>query len=82
MESNKFDKQIREKIKNLKAEYKPEDWKLMEQKLGIGVIGAGRIGMLHAQNLTRRIPGSRVVAVADRRVACARAAAASAAAPP
>ena len=33
MESNKFDKQIREKLQNLEAEFKPEDWKLMEQKL-------------------------------------------------
>ncbi|UCE03786.1 MAG: inositol 2-dehydrogenase [Candidatus Latescibacterota bacterium] len=47
----------------------------MERKLGVGVIGAGRIGMLHAQNLSRHVPGCRVVAIADRRVACARAAA-------
>ena len=38
MESNKFDKQIREKLQNLKADYKPEDWELMEQKLdGAGI---------------------------------------------
>jgi myo-inositol 2-dehydrogenase/D-chiro-inositol 1-dehydrogenase len=47
----------------------------MERKLGIGVIGAGRIGMLHAQNLSRHISGCHIVAIADRRVACARAAA-------
>ncbi len=33
MESNNFDKQIREKLQNLEANYKPEDWELMEQKL-------------------------------------------------
>ncbi|HZM16566.1 MAG TPA: inositol 2-dehydrogenase [Candidatus Krumholzibacteria bacterium] len=45
------------------------------RELSIGVIGAGRIGMLHAHNLARRVPHARVVAVADPRLACARAAA-------
>ena len=49
----------------------------MSEILGIGVIGAGRIGMLHAQNLARRIPRARVAIVADPRLACARAAAAA-----
>ncbi len=31
----------------------------------VGVIGAGRIGKLHAENLATRIPGVEVVAVAD-----------------
>jgi myo-inositol 2-dehydrogenase / D-chiro-inositol 1-dehydrogenase len=31
----------------------------------IGVIGAGRIGKLHAENLVRRIPEARVLAIAD-----------------
>ncbi|HDI11896.1 MAG TPA: inositol 2-dehydrogenase, partial [Candidatus Acetothermia bacterium] len=31
----------------------------------VGIIGAGRIGRLHAGNLVRRIPGAKVVAVAD-----------------
>jgi myo-inositol 2-dehydrogenase/D-chiro-inositol 1-dehydrogenase len=44
--------------------------------LSIGVIGAGRIGMLHAHNLARRVPHARVAIVADPRLACARAAAA------
>ena len=35
MESNNFDKLIREKLQNLEANYKPEDWELMEQKLKI-----------------------------------------------
>ena len=44
--------------------------------LSIGIIGAGRIGMLHAHNLAHRVPHARVVGVADPRLACARAAAA------
>jgi len=52
----------------------------MTTDLCIGVIGAGRIGMLHAQNLARRIPRARVTMVADPRIACARAAAATSAA--
>ena len=31
----------------------------------IGIIGAGRIGKLHAENLTYRVKGSEVIAVAD-----------------
>ena len=31
----------------------------------VGVIGAGRIGKLHIENLSVRIPSSEVVAVAD-----------------
>jgi myo-inositol 2-dehydrogenase / D-chiro-inositol 1-dehydrogenase len=31
----------------------------------VGVIGAGRIGKIHAENLATRIPGAKVVAVAD-----------------
>ena len=31
----------------------------------VGIIGAGRIGRLHAENLVRRIPGAEVVALAD-----------------
>ena len=31
----------------------------------VGIIGAGRIGRLHAENLVHRIPGAEVVAVAD-----------------
>jgi myo-inositol 2-dehydrogenase/D-chiro-inositol 1-dehydrogenase len=33
--------------------------------LNIALIGAGRIGRLHAQNLARRLPSARLVAVAD-----------------
>ncbi|HDI11749.1 MAG TPA: inositol 2-dehydrogenase [Candidatus Acetothermia bacterium] len=38
---------------------------MTRQKIGIGIIGAGRIGRLHAENLVRRMPGAEVVAVAD-----------------
>lgn len=33
--------------------------------LGIGLIGAGRIGRVHAQNIVHRIPAARLVGVAD-----------------
>jgi myo-inositol 2-dehydrogenase/D-chiro-inositol 1-dehydrogenase len=33
--------------------------------LNIGVIGAGRIGKVHAENLVTRIPGARALAIAD-----------------
>lgn len=35
--------------------------------LGIGVVGAGRIGTSHAEHLARHVPGARLVAVADPR---------------
>ncbi|MFQ3621817.1 MAG: inositol 2-dehydrogenase [Spirochaetales bacterium] len=37
----------------------------MGTKVRIGVIGAGRIGRLHAQNIVRRIPEAEVVAISD-----------------
>ncbi len=33
--------------------------------LNVGLIGAGRIGRIHAGNLANRIPNARLVAVAD-----------------
>ena len=47
-------------------------------ELRFGVIGAGRIGTLHARNLGHLIPYARVTWVADPREACAQAAAAAA----
>ncbi|MGQ9682248.1 MAG: inositol 2-dehydrogenase [Anaerolineae bacterium] len=44
----------------------------------IGVIGAGRIGKLHIQNLATRVPGARVAAIADPVLSAAEAAAAQA----
>jgi myo-inositol 2-dehydrogenase/D-chiro-inositol 1-dehydrogenase len=35
------------------------------EKLGIGIIGAGRIGRVHAESLTFRVPEARVLAIAD-----------------
>ena len=37
----------------------------MGQQINIGVIGAGRIGTLHAEHLVFRVPGANVVAVSD-----------------
>ncbi len=37
----------------------------MSQKLRVGVIGAGRIGKIHAENLATRIPEAEVCAIAD-----------------
>ncbi len=37
----------------------------MRKLIRVGIIGAGRIGRLHAQNLVRRVGGATVVAVAD-----------------
>ena len=34
-------------------------------QVNIGLIGAGRIGKLHAQNLAYRVPGARLLAIAD-----------------
>jgi myo-inositol 2-dehydrogenase/D-chiro-inositol 1-dehydrogenase len=33
--------------------------------LNLGLIGAGRIGKVHAENLVRRVPGARLLVVAD-----------------
>jgi myo-inositol 2-dehydrogenase / D-chiro-inositol 1-dehydrogenase len=44
----------------------------MTKSLRIGVIGAGRIGKIHAENLATRIPGAEVVALADVNLAAAR----------
>ena len=37
----------------------------MSKKLRIGIIGAGRIGKLHANNLVNRVPQAEVVAISD-----------------
>lgn len=37
----------------------------MTDKLNVGVIGAGRIGRLHAEHLAYRVPGVNLVAVSD-----------------
>ncbi len=37
----------------------------MNQRLRFGVLGVGRIGKIHAENLVNRIPGAEVVALSD-----------------
>jgi myo-inositol 2-dehydrogenase/D-chiro-inositol 1-dehydrogenase len=37
----------------------------MKTKVNVGIIGAGRIGRIHAENLIQRIRGTQVVAIAD-----------------
>ena len=37
----------------------------MTQPVNVGIIGAGRIGRVHARNLTHAVPGARVVAITD-----------------
>ncbi len=37
----------------------------MSKKLKIGIIGAGRIGKLHANNLVNRVPDAELVAISD-----------------
>jgi myo-inositol 2-dehydrogenase/D-chiro-inositol 1-dehydrogenase len=49
----------------------------MTHKVTVGVIGAGRIGKLHAQNLAFRVPEARLVAIADVVVEAAQASAAA-----
>jgi myo-inositol 2-dehydrogenase/D-chiro-inositol 1-dehydrogenase len=48
----------------------------MSEILNIGIIGAGRIGKVHAESLAYRIPGARVLAIADVNLAAAQQAAA------
>jgi myo-inositol 2-dehydrogenase/D-chiro-inositol 1-dehydrogenase len=37
----------------------------MTRQISVGIIGAGRIGRVHAENLAYRIPGANVMAIAD-----------------
>jgi myo-inositol 2-dehydrogenase / D-chiro-inositol 1-dehydrogenase len=43
----------------------------MPPQLQLGIIGAGRIGQVHAEGLTRRVHGAHVVAVSDVNLAAA-----------
>lgn len=43
-----------------------------DKTIRIGVIGAGRIGKIHAENIATRIPGAMVAAIADPNVAAAK----------
>jgi myo-inositol 2-dehydrogenase/D-chiro-inositol 1-dehydrogenase len=44
----------------------------MKEEIQVGVIGAGRIGRLHAAHLTHRIEGARLKAISDVRLEAAR----------
>ena len=44
----------------------------MAEKLNIGIIGAGRIGRVHSENLVYRVPGASVLMIADVNVEAAR----------
>ncbi len=46
---------------------------MSEKSLKIGIIGAGRIGKLHAANLVNLVPGAEVVCVSDVNIDAARA---------
>lgn len=50
---------------------------MSDQKLHIGIIGAGRIGRVHAETLAFRLPESRIMAIADINREAAQALAAS-----
>ena len=47
---------------------------MQRSEVGIGIIGSGRAGMIHARNFSRLVPGARIAAVSDP-VAATRAAA-------
>ena len=49
----------------------------MSEQIRMGVLGTGRIGRLHAENLAFRVPGAQLVAVADVNLGAARACAAA-----
>ncbi len=44
----------------------------MSTTINFGIIGAGRIGKIHAENLASRIPGATVLAIADPNIEAAR----------
>jgi myo-inositol 2-dehydrogenase/D-chiro-inositol 1-dehydrogenase len=37
----------------------------MQNKINVGIIGAGRIGRLHAESLKLHVPEAKLVAIAD-----------------
>lgn len=41
------------------------DNNMMKESIKIGVIGAGRIGKLHIENLVKRVPGAELIGIAD-----------------
>ena len=49
----------------MKMNLKQEEEKMVNGKLGICVIGAGRAGMIHATNFAKNVPDAQLVAVVD-----------------
>jgi myo-inositol 2-dehydrogenase/D-chiro-inositol 1-dehydrogenase len=43
----------------------------MTHSLNLGIIGAGRIGQVHAESLTRRVPGVKLLAISDVNITAA-----------
>ena len=37
----------------------------MKETIGLGLIGAGRAGMIHARNFSRRVPNAKMIACSD-----------------
>jgi myo-inositol 2-dehydrogenase/D-chiro-inositol 1-dehydrogenase len=44
----------------------------VSKTIKVGVIGAGRIGKIHAENLARRVPGAEVACIVDANLAAAK----------
>ncbi len=45
-------------------------------RVGVGVVGVGQIGKVHAQNLSQNVPGAKLIAIADSNLETAKAVAA------
>src|SRR5579872_4798608 len=45
---------------------------MSEKKISLGIIGAGRIGRIHAKNIATGMPSARLAAIADLNLAAAR----------
>ena len=44
---------------------------MVDERVAVGLIGAGRIGTSHAQVIAERVPGARLLAVCDPRLEAA-----------
>ena len=48
-------------------------WGVKMSNINVGIIGAGRIGQIHAKNLSSHIPNTKVLAIADKYIDAAKA---------